>query len=155
MDESDLDDYIKCKNYELCGGIAGNREFLQCFADRRKYLCINCIIMFDTWGSSTTGLGTGRGVLEFRDNIDCPICFDTKRCVSQPRCSHWVCIDCCKRWIYGDEPQFPYPDIEDEYYNDADNTRWERDYPLIKTYLINWEEWEKTMDHHQCPSCRA
>jgi len=149
---------IKCKNYELCDDTAGTIEFLECWGDRRKYLCINCIIMFDTWGSSTTGLGTGTGLLEFRDDIDCAICFETKRGVSQPRCSHFFCIDCFKKWVYGDEePQFPYSDdVEEEYNNDKDDPKWEKDYPLIKTYLTNWEEWQtKTENHNQCPLCRA
>ncbi len=111
--------------------------------------------MFDTWGLSTTGMGTGTGVLEFRDDIDCPICFETKRGVSQPRCSHWFCIDCSKKWVYGDdEPQFPYSDdVEEEYNNDEYNPKWERDYPLINTYVRNWKEWETR--EKTCPLCRS
>ena len=147
-----------CKNYELCGETAGTVEFLECWADRRKYLCTNCIIMFDSWGSSTTGIGsTGRGVLEFRDDVDCPICLETKRGVIQPRCSHWFCIDCFGKWVYGDgQPQFPYSDdVEEEYNNNKDDDpKWARDYPLIKAYLRNWEEWE-TEEIKTCPLCRS
>ena len=32
------------------------------------------------------------------------------------------------------EPQFPYPDIEKEYYKDPENLKWNNDYPLIKKY---------------------
>lgn len=152
----DDQDYIKCKNYELCGETAGTVEFLECWADRRKYLCTNCIIMFDSWGSSTTGLGTGTGVLQFRDDIECVICDETKRGVSQPRCSHWFCIDCFGKWFYGDgQPQFPYSDdVEEEYNNNEDDPKWARDYPLIETYLRKWEEWE-TKDVKTCPLCRS
>jgi hypothetical protein len=67
-----------------------------------------------------------------------------------PKCDHKLCIDCFKRCYYGDddleakenEPQFPYPDIEDEYYDDQDNSRWEIDYPLIEKYNKDWNEWD-------------
>lgn len=43
-----------------------------------------------------------------------------KRSVSQPNCEHTLCINCFKRCYYGEnEPTFPYPDIEDEYYDDS------------------------------------
>ena len=51
-----------------------------------------------------------------------------------------ICIECFKRCYYGDfsnEPTFPYPEIEDEYYDDMNNIKWELNYPLIKEYNEN------------------
>jgi len=68
--------------------------------------------------------------------------------------------------MYGDdsgEPVFPYPDIEDEYYEDTENIKWKNEYPLIETYNINYNEWDdKKNEEHEnnkhlllCPLCRA
>jgi hypothetical protein len=67
--------------------------------------------------------------------------------------------------MYGDysgEPVFPYPDIEDEYYNDQENIKWKNDYPLIETYHVNHNEWDdkrmEQIDNNPylkvCPLCR-
>ena len=152
---------IKCKNHELCGGDLS--EF--CFYIRGKeYLCINCHMMFGTWGTQT-----GKGILDISDNIECPICLEVKRSISQPKCDHTLCIECFKRCYYGDddtenEPKFPYPDIEDEYFDDDDqeNPKWENDYPLIKIYNAEWNKWnDKREEKHVnesnlrvCPLCR-
>ena len=71
----------------------------------------------------------------------------------------------CKRCYYGDEPIFPYPNIEDEYYDDPySRTRnWETDYPLIKIYNEEWNKFddERERKHEKetylskCPLCRA
>ena len=37
---------------------------------------------------------TGKGILEISDNIECPICLEYKKGVSQPNCNHFTCIDC-------------------------------------------------------------
>jgi len=66
--------------------------------------------------------------------------------ISQPNCEHTTCIDCFKRCHYGDdtenEPKFPYPDIEDEYYDNEENPKWDNDYPLIKKYNEDWNKWD-------------
>lgn len=156
---------IKCRNYELCGE-STNREYLHLYEWGKFYLCTFCHIKFNTWGSATQVLHEGRGVLNFRDNVECPICLETKRGITQPRCSHWACIDCFKRCYYGEdgneEPVFPYPEIKDEYFDDVDNDVWEQQYPLIKTYVEQWELYEETVEtrleqegHLQlCPLCR-
>ncbi len=77
-----------------------------------------------------------------------------------------ACIECFKICMYGDdsgEPVFPYPDIEDEYYEDTENIKWENEYPLIETYNINLNEWEDNKREYfennpylkVCPLCRA
>jgi len=150
---------IKCKNYELCECVLPKWWF-EC---KGKYLCSNCDMMFGTWGEQT-----GKGILEISDNVECPICLEYKLGISYPKCNHTACIECFKRCMYGDysgEPVFPYPDIEDEYYDkeDPENIKWKNDYPLIETYHVNYNEWDdKRMEQIEnnpylkvCPLCRA
>ena len=150
---------IKCKNYELCEAVLPKWWF-EC---KGNYLCINCHMLFGTWGGSHTG----KGILEISDNLECSICLENKRSITQPNCEHTVCIKCFKRCYYGDdntenEPKFPYPYIEDEYYEDQDNQKWDTDYPLIKIYNEEWDKWddEKNQKYEneenlrKCPLCR-
>lgn len=154
---------IKCKNYEICKCVLPKWWF-EC---KGNYLCTNCDMMFGTWGSGENS-HTGKGILEISDNIDCPICLEVKKGISQPRCNHSLCVDCFKRCYYGDssnddgEPIFPYPDIEDEYYDDQENIKWANDYPLIKTYNEEWIKWDdERIENYECenylqrcPICR-
>jgi hypothetical protein len=147
---------IKCKNYKLCNAILPKWWF----SCKNNYLCINCHIIFGTWK-----FNNGKGILEFINNIECPICLEYKESVSQPNCNHFICIDCCKRCYYGDEsgePLFPYPDIEEEYYDDLDNPKWKIEYPLIDKYEKDYDIWdedkyinyEKETFLQKCPLCR-
>ena len=97
--------------------------------------------------------------------MECPICLDTKRCVTQPRCDHLICIECLKRYYYGNDidlTNFPYPEIEEEYDNDPDNIKWDNEYPLIKKWndelnkLLDEDEieYESTEYLRKCPLCR-
>ena len=153
---------IKCKNYELCECVLPKWWF-EC---EGNYLCMNCHMMFGTWGNEKIGK-TGKGILEISDNTECPICLEFKRSISQPNCEHTLCIKCFKRCYYGDdntenEPKFPYPDIEDEYDEDQDNLKWETDYPLIKIYNEEWNKWDDEQNQkyendeylRTCPVCR-
>ena len=91
---------IKCKNFELCDAVLPKWWF-EC---KGNYLCTNCDMLI------------GR-VLEISDKVECPICLENKRSISQPNCDHTLCIECFKRCLYGDwggKPAFPYPDIEEE-----------------------------------------
>jgi hypothetical protein len=151
---------IKCKNYELCEELLPKWWF-EC---KGNYLCSNCHMMFGTWDESHTG----KGILEISDDLECPICLENKRGISQPNCEHTSCIDCFKRCYYGNddtenEPIFPYPDnIEDEYYKEQDNPKWETDFPLIKIHNEEWNKWEDEKSHiysneenlRTCPLCR-
>ena len=140
---------IKCKNYELCKAVLPKWWF-DC---KNNYICTGCDMFF--------------GELELRDNIECPVCYECKRGISQPRCQHFVCIDCFKRCYYVQEdnrPEFPYPEIEDEYDDDDDheNPKWETDYPLIRVYRImcdiweeeRYEQYERESYLRTCPVCR-
>lgn len=111
---------IKCKNYELCN-----------FECKGKYLCTKCDEMFGK-------------VLEIHDNLECLICLEVTRSISQPNYEHTVCIDCFTRCYYNDDlkkPSFPYPDIEDKYRNDQQKLKWKTEYPLIKTYNKECDKW--------------
>jgi len=153
---------IKCKNYELCESVLPEWWF-EC---KGNYLCTNCHMMFGTWKFQGQEYKTGKGVLDISDNVECPICLEVKRSISQPNCEHTVCIDCFKRCHYGgvpeNEPKFPYPDIEDEYGDDEENSKWANDYPLIKKYNEDWNKWDderiqknsKEAYLQKCPLCR-
>ena len=149
---------IKCENYILCNEILP----LWWIKYNDNYLCNNCYILFGTWGN----INKGKGILETIDNIKCPICLENKKGISQPNCNHFLCIDCCKRCYFGDEninePIFPYPDIENEYYEDEFNLKWEKEYPLIELYNKEYEKWQNDQDEkydneeylRKCPLCR-
>tara|TARA_X000000368_G_C22680692_1_gene558117 strand:- start:69 stop:584 length:516 start_codon:yes stop_codon:yes gene_type:complete len=141
---------IKCKNYELCESVLPKWWF-EC---QGNYLCIDCDMRVHK-------------VLNRSNNEECVICLEVKRCTDQPNCEHKICIQCFKRCYYGDddtenEPEFPYPDIEDEYEDDVENQKWENDYPLIKIWNAEWNKWndEREMKYDQeeylrkCPICR-
>jgi hypothetical protein len=128
---------IKCKNYILCE-IVLPKWWFEC---KGCYLCINCHIMYGTWGTQV-----GKGILEITNNLECPVCLEIKECILHPICNHSVCIDCFKQCYYGDkmhdeEPIFPYPNIQDEYDDDQENIKWNNDYPLIKIYNEKFNKW--------------
>jgi len=144
---------IKCKNYEVCEAVLPKWWF-EC---KGNYLCTNCHMMFGTWSAINAGM----------IYVKCPICLEVKRSIAQPNCKHTICIKCFKRCYYGDndtenEPKFPYPDIEDEYYDDQDNSKWDKDYPLIKIHHEEWNKWDDEKDKkysnevhlRKCPLCR-
>jgi hypothetical protein len=155
---------IKCKNYELCRETIPDWWF-QC---KGNYLCTGCHMMFGTWKNEKAGVNqTGKGVLDISDNLDCHICLEVKRSISQPNCEHTLCINCFQRCYYGDqdtenEPKFPYPDIEDEYDENQENPKWDNDYPLIQIYNKIWNKWDDEKTHkytneehlRKCPLCR-
>jgi hypothetical protein len=155
---------IKCKNYVLC-----EETFPDWWYDcKGQYLCTNCDIAFGTWTSGDT-VKTGSGILKTTENVYCPVCFETKLGISYPNCSHTACIDCMKRFFYGEcinEPAFPYPEIEDEYYDEDDDDvrrQLKTDYPLIKPHLEECRVWEEDAARvyeneeylRKCPICRA
>lgn len=134
---------IKCKNNKLCNSGIQPDEF---YIRGGNYLCYNCHMMFGSWDNTREGCTkSGKGNLTFQDNTECPICLEIKLGISYPNCHHSICIDCFTRCYYGDysdEPQFPYPELEDEYYNDEDHPKWELNYPLIKEYHEKWNKWD-------------
>ena len=151
---------IKCKNYELCEQVLPKWWF-KC---KGNYLCRSCHMYFGHWQKRDGTFHTGKGDLEITDNLDCPICFETKKGISHPNCDHTVCIDCFKRCYWGDfsgEPIFPHPEIRNEYDVDTEDPKW-NEYPLIKKYEedhTNWDNVKNEKDENesnlrQCPLCR-
>jgi hypothetical protein len=140
---------INCKNHELCGEVLPD-WWWDC---KRKYLCTNCDVQFGN-------------TLETIEITECPICLEEKKGISQPNCSHPLCIGCFKRCYYGEdkegEPHFPYPDIFEEYTRDQFNPKWNRDYPLITAWDEAWNMWDdaRNMKYEMeenlrvCPLCR-
>jgi hypothetical protein len=149
---------IKCNNFEICETVLP----LWWFDVKACYICTNCDILFGKWENKLC-----KGVLKFDDDIDCTICFDTSRGVSYPNCNHKICIACFKRCFYGNddsqnEPAFPYPDIEEMYYKNPDDTKWITDFPLLKEYHQEWNRWDnakqkqydKEDNLRKCSICR-
>jgi hypothetical protein len=111
---------VKCPNFLICDSIVP-QWILGC----NKGTCTSCGYTFGT-------------KLTFYESVECPICLEDKPGVKQVNCDHKVCIDCFKRCHYGSDnipqPVFPYPrEIEDEYDNDPDDSKWIND-PLIIKY---------------------
>lgn len=126
--------FFKCKNYEICNVLLPNEWYKY----KGSYLCYGCECLFGKWRG-------GKGILNKFNTIKCPICLEYKKGVSQPRCEHYLCVDCIKRCYYGEkkeEPIFPYSDeIKLEYQLDPQNKKWDTNYPLIKLYLKQNNEW--------------
>ncbi len=151
-----------CKNFEFCDGMrpygwcgegGHSNSYLDSGGDPE--LCLNCAVMF-------------RKELVFKNDVECPVCFETKRGITLPKCEHAICIGCFRDCYYGpdfDEPDFPYSkDIEEEYeeYDDlyvAPKSFLEQ-YPLIREYE---EECNRRYDRQdemisvnsRCPLCRS
>lgn len=133
-DDQNEDGCIKCKNYIICESVLPNWWY-DC---KGHYLCMNCDCMFGNWCG-------GKGELKIHNDIECPICLEINECIEQSKCEHKLCIECFKRCYYGDEmldkkPIFPYPKLEDEYYNDVNDKKWKK-YPLIKKYNKEYDLW--------------
>ena len=75
---------IKCKNYEVCSNVLP-KWWYDC---KGQYLCTNRDMMFGTWGEHK-----GKGVLEVKLDIECPICLETKKTISQPNSGGELCIE--------------------------------------------------------------
>lgn len=149
-------DGIKCKNYILCKSVL-SEWWYDC---KGHYICTNCDVFFGKWKG-------GKGELKIHNNIECPICLEKLDCIEQAFCNHKLCIKCFKRCYYGDEmldsmPIFPYPEIEDEYFDDEDNEKWIITYPLIIKYIEDYELWLDIKEQkyyneenlRKCPICR-
>jgi|SRR6056300_657232 hypothetical protein len=149
------EDSEPCKNFEFCGSTRWPHpnSYLEDGGD--PDLCLNCARMF-------------RKELVFKNDVECPVCFETKRGITLPNCEHAICIECFRDCYYGpdfDEPDFPYSkDIEEEYeeYGGLCDTpkSFLEQYPLIYEYE---EECNRRYDRQKdmtsvnsrCPLCRS
>lgn len=157
---------IKCKNYILCGEVLPNWWY-EC---KGGYLCTNCDIMFGTWGNQESGIyHTGKGVLSVMEAVECPICLEINKGISNPNCDHTLCIKCFKRCYYGENkkmPPFPYSEnIENEYDNIDDGEDLEifiNNHPLIRSWNeecnrlnnIELNQYANEKYLHKFPICR-
>eukprot|EP00960_Hanusia_phi_P011485 335694-Hanusia_phi.AAC.2 len=109
------------------------------------------------------------GRLEFPDvRTECPICLETeKSMVKLPHCSHNICTECFKRCYYArddtPEPPFPYPELEDDYYDNAESINWTA-YPMLDVWKNMCEEISARNEERaerlrkmlaKCPLCRS
>lgn len=103
---------IKCKNYIICESILPDWWFEW----KQSYLCSNCNTLFGTWSNKLLNINkTGKGVLKIFDNLECPVCLEVTKCISQPNCDHYACIECFKKCYYG-ESEYPLIEICNEQY---------------------------------------
>lgn len=126
-----------CKNYKLCKSILPEWWF-EC---KMCYICTNCDVTFGTWDRKN-----GKGILDYRESIECPVCMDENvEGMSFPNCNHFVCIPCLKRCVWGKEeisqyPSFPYDDsdLEDKYIEaknkGEDLEKCFEEYPILQNY---------------------
>ena len=155
------EDSEPCKNFEFCDGMqpfqwCGEGGHPNSYLDSGgdPDLCVNCAVMF-------------RKELVFKNEVECPVCFETKRGITLPNCEHVICIQCFRDCYYGkyDEPDFPYSkDIEEEYeeYGGLDYTprSFIDKYPLINEYEGECNrrydrQDEMTSVNSRCPLCRS
>jgi len=139
---------IKCPNYIVCG-----EACLEWKLHFRGGYCIECTI---------NEYGTLQKTL---DNVACPICFESKQGIVQPRCNHTLCVECFKECYHGkinleDGPAFPFPEIQTEYEEDPLNNKWRYFLPLIDIYesaiqIYESNEEIRRFNLARCPICRA
>ena len=152
---------LKCDNFEICEAILPDWWF-EC---KGNYLCCNCHMMFGSWTKKSGKEHPGKGTLQFYNNLECPICLENTRCVSLPRCNHSMCMKCFKRCYYGKEyPLFPYPELEEEYYDDVENnnyvnnSKWDDYRHNIDNYELLYDKIEDENYNentiNKCPLCR-
>jgi hypothetical protein len=139
---------IPCPNYEVCESLM----------DPRMRTCGNC--------SFRRIVLKKNDLLSFKDDIECPVCLDTKRGLQGLNCNHYVCIDCFKECHKcGDDdqsaqPPFPYDsNIEEDY--DENPEKYDGD-PIIKVWedcmsvycKEKEDEYETRSNLRLCPLCR-
>jgi hypothetical protein len=63
----------KCPNYDVCFKMM----------DPRLKVCSNCFWRFENQ------------ILEFKDDTECPVCLEVRKCVRFRKCTHFVCASLC------------------------------------------------------------
>ncbi len=138
---------MKCPNYLICGDISP-KWYFNCHWGT----CLHCKFMFGK-----------QKILAFSES-ECPVCLETKQCVTLLNCEHKECVDCFKRAWYGaktQQPPFPIPELEEEYYDTSDEDRWRENHLVVK-WWNDIEKWEDTTSEERsrekylrcCPLCR-
>lgn len=132
------------------------------------------------WWCST---GHGWNKLEFRDTSEeCVICYEMKgEEMKLPQCTHWLCIDCCRKFLLWDEVRYhvdpvPYGCPPCEHYSETtlsckSRSCSEEDDKIVDQWkLLNPSQYSKWNDdenysiehsddpnygNKKCPLCRA
>jgi len=132
-----------CANALVCG----HYNYPEWVVNFKYGCCIHCAREFGK-------------VLEFSED-ECPVCLETKTCVTMLNCSHKECITCFKRATYGadppPQPEFPFPDRWDEYEDGLLD-----DHPLIVEWNRKMDAWGREREENYeserylrcCPLCR-
>lgn len=98
-------DIVKCNNYILCK----TKLPEWWYSCKGQWLCTNCDIDFGKWQG-------GKGTLIIKDNVECPICLETKKGISLPKCDHYICIGCFKRCYFNHDNDSDSDDDNKEAY---------------------------------------
>ena len=140
-----------CSNYKICYGI------LPLFRERGTLnynLCGDCNRLFRK--SPTFNRTPG----------SCDVCKVQDNCFKQVGCRHILCKICFQKCKFGlpditKEPPFPYPDIEDQYFNET-HILWNLHgkYPLIEKWKKKCEKYDTICQSRmslkksdKCPIC--
>ena len=135
---------MSCVNARVCGTV----NVPGWVANLMNGCCIGC--------NYQTGF---RKPLEFSED-ECPVCLETKECVTLLNCTHKQCVDCFKRCRFGGtpppQPEFPYPELEDEYYDDSLAPKWKND-TLVEKWLQDLDKWdaERSVEYQKEESLRV
>lgn len=127
---------FKCYHYEICR----QKEPLY-ILNQNQGICSECTKYF-------------QGIkLDFKNDYKCSICLETRKCVSQPKCLHYLCVSCFRASYFTEEsvqwpedPKFPYSkEIENEYdelnLNEKTKDSFMKKYPLLAKYEQSVNEW--------------
>ena len=137
---------VPCPNFEVCDG----------YRDPQLRTCGNCTFR--------RIVNKKKDILTFKDDIECPVCLECKREVTNINCDHYICVDCFRemhRYIEdGEGPPFPGDETTEEDYNN--NPEKYENVPSFKKWLdcceTYYDEIDKKNDERQnlrlCPLCR-
>jgi len=152
---------IECPNAPICM----NQE-PQFILEFNNGVCTECVTRL---GRSLENLSPSQPALEFKDEIECPVCFQVRAGAKNPRCSHYLCLICLKAIYWYDEsldgliprPEFPKPEQEEDYYsspelfiNDDLVNEWKRKIGTWNEHRV-WYVIHNKKYLKRCPVCRA
>jgi hypothetical protein len=63
----------KCANFDVCHKMM----------DSRLKVCSSCFWRFEN------------ELLEFKEDMECPVCLEVRKCVRFRNCTHFVCVSLC------------------------------------------------------------
>jgi hypothetical protein len=123
---------VPCCNFEVCENYV--------FPDSK--CCSTCVFR--------RIIQKKKDILTFQDDIECPVCFEVKRGVTNINCEHYICIDCFKKChSLPEEEVLSFPFDDEEY---------DENHPDIKTWIHSCEKYDKkiyeTKNLRLCPICR-